>query len=207
MVILDAVQNFKSVGQVVRILQTGPFFTQFLPKLLTFWTMDCRIDLKFCTASSITIIYLWSKFQVHTIFQSWDIQIQGIFGQKKAKMPILGRSAKYTWVTGGKIDPTPLNYKSYAVHRQKMSQKYWSEKKLEGVSILGVVKKWWRHHGSMTSPMMTKFCQEMSIHNWCTLAKFHPEIQSLSKVIKNFRSGGACRPPPQDARRFKTLLP
>ena len=109
-----------------------------------------------CTASSITIIYLWSKFQVHTIFQSWDIQIQGIFGQKRAKMPILGRSAKYTWVTGGKIDPTPLNYKSYAVRRQKMSQKYWSEKKLEGVSILGVVKKWWRHHGSMTSPMMTK---------------------------------------------------
>ena len=56
-------------------------------------------------------------------------------------MAILGRSAKYTWVTGGKIDPTPLNYKSYAVRRQKMSQKYWSEKKLEGVSILGVVKK------------------------------------------------------------------
>ena len=59
MVILDAVQNFKSVGHLVQTLQTGPFFTQFLPKLLTFWTMDIQIDLKFCTASSITIIYLW----------------------------------------------------------------------------------------------------------------------------------------------------
>ena len=45
MVILDAVQNFKSVGQTVQILHTGPFFTKFLPKLHTFWTMGCRIDL------------------------------------------------------------------------------------------------------------------------------------------------------------------
>ena len=136
MIVLDAVQNFKSVGQVVRILQTGPFFTQFLPKLLTFWTMDCRIDLKFCTASSITIIYLWSKFQVHTIFQSWDIQIQGIFGQKRAKMPILGRSAKYTWVTGGKIDPTPLNYKSCS-SQTKNEPKILKWKKVRGGVYFG----------------------------------------------------------------------
>ena len=47
-----------------------------LPKMLTFWTTTCPISLKFWQQASIINTYHWSKFQVYTIFQSWDMKIQ-----------------------------------------------------------------------------------------------------------------------------------
>ena len=107
----------------------------------------------------------------------------------KRTTPIVDRSAKYTRKIGG-MTPRPL----FIIHMQSADNK-WAKnikvKKIRGGVYFDVVKKWWRHRGSMTSPMRTKCRQEMSIHNRCTLAKKHPEIQTLSKVIKSFRG---CSP-------------
>ena len=57
----------------------------------------------------------------------------------------------------------------------------------------------------MTSSMMTKFFQKMSIDIWFTLAKFQVEIQTLSKVIEKKRlGGGGPVGPPLNARRVKS---
>ena len=57
--------------------------------------------------------------------------------------------------------------------------------KLEGVSILDIVivkmitSSW---VSDLTDDDKVMIC----IHNWFTLTKFHPEIRSVSKLIKNF---------------------
>ena len=59
-----------------------------LPKMLTFWTTTCLILMKFWQRVSIIITLHWSKFQVHSIFQSWDM-----------RKGYLGWSVKYTHAT------------------------------------------------------------------------------------------------------------
>ena len=45
------------------------------PKMLTISITTGPISLKFWEQASINNIYHWSKFQVNSIFQSWDIKI------------------------------------------------------------------------------------------------------------------------------------
>ena len=46
-----------------------------LPKMLTFCITTGPISLKFWEQASIINTYRWSKFQVNSFFQSWDIKI------------------------------------------------------------------------------------------------------------------------------------
>ena len=123
--ILDDLQNFKSVGHVVRILRTGPYFTQITHFLDNRWSDRLEILHAVLDYQYLTLVQISSRYH-------FPILRYKILGLIWAKRVIWGRSVKYTHVAGGKIDPTPLKYKSYAVHRQKMRQKYLSEKKLEG---------------------------------------------------------------------------
>ena len=90
--ILDDLQNFKSVGHVVRILQTGPYFTQIT---------------HFLGSDQLEILHAVLDYQYLTLVQissryHFPILRYNILGLIRAKRVIWGRSVKYTHVTGGK---------------------------------------------------------------------------------------------------------
>ena len=139
-----------------------------------FWSVKYFFEL-FLSNSKIWIRF-YQKIPLETI--------------RMPKWPFSGWSVKYTILAGVKIfDPMPPLILSKVTCTQNLSSKYWNGKKLEGGPIFGGGKIWWRHQVAMTSSLMTKFFQKVSIHIMDTLSKFHVDIIKLSKVIKNFRSG------------------
>ena len=95
---LDNVQNFSSATFMVGILQTGPYFTQNAHFLHNHWSDFADILQQAC----ITNTYHWSKFQVNSIFQSWDFanyQIVFVFS-------VSYKLLYYVWSTLEKEDST-----------------------------------------------------------------------------------------------------
>ena len=101
----------------------------------------------------------------------------------------------YAYDRWQKSDPTPQNYTLKEAYMQNLNKKYWQEKELEGVSF------WQLFQRAMTSSPKMTFFVKMSIHILYTLAKFHFEMQTLSKIMGKKRLWEPVAPPPQDARR------
>ena len=93
--ILDDLQNFKSVGHVVRILQTSPYFTQITHFLDNRWSDQLEILHAALDYHYLTLVQISSRYH----FPILRYKILGLIWAKKG---IWDRSVKYTHVTGGK---------------------------------------------------------------------------------------------------------
>ena len=99
--IQDDLQNFKSVGHVVRILRTGPYFTQITHFLDNRWSDRLEIMHAVLDYQYLTLVQISSRYH-------FPILRYKILGLIWAKRVIWGRSVKYTHVTGGKkLTPRP----------------------------------------------------------------------------------------------------
>ena len=105
--ILDDLQNFKSVGHVVRILQTSLYFTQITHFLDNRWLDRLEILHGAFDYHYLTLVQISSQYH----FPILRYKIMGLIWAKRA---IWGRSVKYTHAAGGKkliLRPKIISYK------------------------------------------------------------------------------------------------
>ena len=139
---LDHLQNFKSAGHVVQILQTSPFFTQITHFLDNRWSEVWHALLG---CHYLPLVQISSRYH----FQILRYKILGLIWAKRV---IWGRPVKYTHMTGGKKLTLPPKITPYRKSTCKIwTKKYWQEKELEGVLLAAfsknddVITGQWRH--------------------------------------------------------------
>ena len=141
--ILDDLQNFKSVGHVDRILQTSPYFTQITHFLDNRWSDWLEILHAALDYHYLSLVQISSRYH----FPNLRYKILGLIWAKKG---ILGWSVKYTQMAGGKNWPHAPKIYLIRSLQAKFEQKILARKK-RGVLLSAfsksddVITGQWRH--------------------------------------------------------------